>query len=1082
MFEHFLFEKRMAVALVVFSILAVSATAATYTYNAQTQFSSTQGSNGWYYQEWNGTSYSNMTWVSGSSYWQGSTAYCLVSSTGAHPGPSNNAVRTWVSPYAGVIRITGSAYDTATVNGDGVYVKIYKNNRLIWWGTIENGNTTGHDFDMGNIEVAAGDAIYFHVNKGPSNDWSDSTYFMPVIILETGATEERILPHGATLSGTTSVTYSGGVYSFSYSGTDSRRYQLNINNYWVQRGLTNVYETYSQSTPIAYGGVRYRKLDGSIIAPYVFATSASITLQSHSLSGNKVTLTYCDVYEGVTNYRTVTYELVGKTMVIKVASDTDNISANGNYCGYRFDRSEGTTNTMAFEIPYMKSVRVAMVNNSYFYTTYIDKGLSGSNKVYGEGPTYVNSTSYRCSNYTEYEPNSADNVCPLSETLYLTVSATVDDVMPEATQSASSDRADLDDKVVYDASCMAFSTMTAAATELATYGFEDLHVIYHYWQRWGYDTGLPDHYPAGNYLYGTHAQCQTMGSTIRNNGWLFTLHENYRMMDSLTPSSYQYYNLDDVVKDTGLDPRLGWYNAILGRYMYIIRPDKSQYYAAQESPSIHSAYNTNACLHDVIVGWDPSHLNMIDYDDSDPNCRSLWQTVHHLKMLMNYMRSAHEGPLTGEGSNVFESHSAFYGGYADSVQSDLASVEGEYEPIVPDFEIKMVKPRMANQGVGAYGRFFADFDWSDSSWVSQERLDKYNAMTIAYGHIAMLLGRIHFMWNMDNLTCSQYYSMQALQALYMPAGVTPTSITYYHNGSWVDLSTKLKALTFSTNTDTAYGYFNAMFCASQICTQYSNGLKVYVNTAEDVLSVTEGGTTYDLPQYGWLAWKSDGFRAYSALVDDASNTWTASSDFSSTQGYRNWYYQEWTGLAYQNMSWISGSNYWRGSETYCITSGNGGHPGDAYDAARKWVSPSAGTLHITGNAHDVNTANGDGVYVAIYDGDRNVLWSANIANGDTTGYDFDIHLNVEANDPIYFVINKGASNNWSDSTYFNPTIKQTRRIDYVYAPGKYTMINGRGTSTTVSSPSSITGTYFKVVNVGGPTVTENANGSLTVTP
>ncbi|WP_240422271.1 hypothetical protein, partial [Paenibacillus periandrae] len=39
---------------------------------ASQQFSSVQGHNNWYYQEWNGNSYVNMVWDNLNQFWQGS--------------------------------------------------------------------------------------------------------------------------------------------------------------------------------------------------------------------------------------------------------------------------------------------------------------------------------------------------------------------------------------------------------------------------------------------------------------------------------------------------------------------------------------------------------------------------------------------------------------------------------------------------------------------------------------------------------------------------------------------------------------------------------------------------------------------------------------------------------------------------------------------------------------------------------------------------------------------------------------------------------------------------------------------------
>jgi len=154
----------------------------------------------------------------------------------------------------------------------------------------------------------------------------------------------------------------------------------------------------------------------------------------------------------------------------------------------------------------------------------------------------------------------------------------------------------------------------------------------------------------------------------------------------------------------------------------------------------------------------------------------------------------------------------------------------------------------------------------------------------------------------------------------------------------------------------------------------------------------------------------------------ATTTYKASLDYSSTQGYRGWYYRDSQG---RNMTWSSSKNLWQGAETYLVLWNSGGHPGNAADAQRRWVAPSSGTIRITGKANDLDTGGGGGVTVSIRKGST-VLWQQAIANGNTTGLSYDVTTSVTAGQAIDFVINRGADgNNNSDSTGFDPTITYT---------------------------------------------------------
>ncbi|MFC5403269.1 hypothetical protein [Cohnella soli] len=150
--------------------------------SASSGFSSTQGNGGWYYQEWNGSAYSNLaTYNTVSSTWQGSGPDLLVGAGFQHPD-ANDSVRKWVAPSGGSIDVTGTVkmYQTG---GDGVIVTIKKNGTTIWGPQSIAGSdtTTGVSHNV-HTTVTAGDAIYFIVNKNGTK-YFDSTVWDPMISL-----------------------------------------------------------------------------------------------------------------------------------------------------------------------------------------------------------------------------------------------------------------------------------------------------------------------------------------------------------------------------------------------------------------------------------------------------------------------------------------------------------------------------------------------------------------------------------------------------------------------------------------------------------------------------------------------------------------------------------------------------------------------------------------------------------------------------------------------------------------------------------------------------------------------------------
>src|SRR3989344_2308477 len=167
------------------------------------------------------------------------------------------------------------------------------------------------------------------------------------------------------------------------------------------------------------------------------------------------------------------------------------------------------------------------------------------------------------------------------------------------------------------------------------------------------------------------------------------------------------------------------------------------------------------------------------------------------------------------------------------------------------------------------------------------------------------------------------------------------------------------------------------------------------------------------------------------LYNNVNTLYKASTDFSSTQGQRNWYYLESNGnqMVYDLVGDPTGydmSNSWRGLEVFPPPRYNWnrlwsskGHPERALDVVRRWVAPGVGTIHITGNASD-GFPTGDGVIIFIKKNNA-ILWQGTIENGNTTGISYDINTPVSPNDNIDFVINK-RGNNIGDVTNFDPSI------------------------------------------------------------
>src|SRR5437588_808315 len=136
-----------------------------------------------------------------------------------------------------------------------------------------------------------------------------------------------------------------------------------------------------------------------------------------------------------------------------------------------------------------------------------------------------------------------------------------------------------------------------------------------------------------------------------------------------------------------------------------------------------------------------------------------------------------------------------YAGYVDGVERGLEG--GAEAPVIPDYELRVVRPAMFNYGVGRYPPFFRvrpghtlaprDADW-----------DLYRATEVAFGHGGYL--------STDGVTqeeplrwtpcgdilqaVTEYFLLRPLQAQYATAAVL--EIAYSMNGAWLTLGAAMR--------------------------------------------------------------------------------------------------------------------------------------------------------------------------------------------------------------------------------------------------------------------------------------------------
>ncbi|MHB8125898.1 MAG: RHS repeat-associated core domain-containing protein [Desulfitobacteriaceae bacterium] len=146
-----------------------------------------------------------------------------------------------------------------------------------------------------------------------------------------------------------------------------------------------------------------------------------------------------------------------------------------------------------------------------------------------------------------------------------------------------------------------------------------------------------------------------------------------------------------------------------------------------------------------------------------------------------------------------------------------------------------------------------------------------------------------------------------------------------------------------------------------------------------------------------------------------------STNFSSTQGQNNWYYEERKSDGkFYPMTWDAANNRWQGTGGNYVGS-NWQLPG-TNDSVRTWKAPYSGIVSVDGLFNRLDTSGGDGVSIYIYHNSNLVLGqSFNLNYNNTSGISYGPNIPVNAGDCIRFIV-KQKTNNTLDKTGVDPTI------------------------------------------------------------
>lgn len=139
-----------------------------------------------------------------------------------------------------------------------------------------------------------------------------------------------------------------------------------------------------------------------------------------------------------------------------------------------------------------------------------------------------------------------------------------------------------------------YASSARALQRAFRYGLTDALVVWHNWQRWGYDFRLPDIYPPNPEL-GTLEEFQKLVQTCREHGVLFAPHDNYI---DLYPDA-EDFSYENVAFQNNGQPQRAWYNSGRGAQAYRARPDRLRPLVERNLKLIRAGFSPTAYFIDV---------------------------------------------------------------------------------------------------------------------------------------------------------------------------------------------------------------------------------------------------------------------------------------------------------------------------------------------------------------------------------------------------------------------------------------------------------------------------------------------------
>lgn len=363
-----------------------------------------------------------------------------------------------------------------------------------------------------------------------------------------------------------------------------------------------------------------------------------------------------------------------------------------------------------------------------------------------------------------YIPSLDGKIAPLRETIALTLSDSIDGALPSIPNPPSPYRGSMANSMVLEIWRGHFAEIGELLDTYHWYGMDRVVALTHRWQRYGFDTKLPEHFPPNPRRGGLTALREAVAPAVMR-GQRVALHENYVDMYPDSPLWNKHHLLKLAT---------GEYCKSWGKSRHI-SPSHIMDYAGKTMPLIRKEIGTNACFLDVHSAQAPWFRT--DFRAGARGAGTMAATREFTNELWQFARKVYGGPVIGEGC-----YSWVHAGCLDSV---MAQTSRDARFFV-DFALLKIRPLQINHGVGYFERWntrgYRQPDWQVCP-PTPEEMDDYRASEVAYQTAATVNDQIK-----KNITLAarEYYLVRPLAAHLHDCKIK--SIRYHDGRNWLSSS------------------------------------------------------------------------------------------------------------------------------------------------------------------------------------------------------------------------------------------------------------------------------------------------------